>query len=65
MTERRILFPRIDPYQVGWLKVSPLHTLYYEQVGNPEGIPVVFLHGGPGVGAQKYFRGSLTRSVSG
>ncbi len=57
MTERRILFPRIDPYQVGWLKVSPLHTLYYEQVGNPEGIPVVFLHGGPGVGAQKYFRG--------
>jgi len=56
MTERRALFPSIEPYKTGWLQVSALHTLYYEEVGNPEGIPVVFLHGGPGVGAQPLYR---------
>jgi proline iminopeptidase len=38
------------------LQVSDLHTLYYEESGNPGGIPVVFLHGGPGVGAQAIYR---------
>ena len=47
---RRSLFPEIEPYDVGQLKVSDLHTLYYEQSGNPNGKPVVFLHGGPGGG---------------
>lgn len=56
MKDLRSLFPRIEPYKTGWLKVSDLHTLYYEEVGNPSGIPVVFLHGGPGVGAQPFFR---------
>lgn len=56
MTELRQLYPRIEPYKTGWLKVSDLHTLYYEEVGNPLGTPVVFLHGGPGVGAQKIYR---------
>lgn len=56
MTELRSLYPKIEPFQTGWLQVSDLHRLYYEQVGNPAGIPVVFLHGGPGVGAQPIYR---------
>lgn len=56
MTDRRRLYPPIEPYNKGWLPVSDLHTLYYEEAGNPEGTPVVFLHGGPGVGAQPLFR---------
>lgn len=44
------LFPEISPYRTGWLKVSDLHTLYYEELGNPQGQPVVYLHGGPGGG---------------
>jgi len=47
---RRTLYPDIEPYDHGMLAVSPLHTLYYEQCGNPQGKPVVFLHGGPGAG---------------
>lgn len=46
----RELYPPIEPYSSGFLKVSPLHTLYWEQSGNPSGHPVVFLHGGPGAG---------------
>jgi proline iminopeptidase len=38
------------------LPVSPIHTLYYEQSGNPEGLPVVFLHGGPGSGTVPDYR---------
>jgi proline iminopeptidase len=49
-TSLRTLYPDIQPYDSGTLKVSPLHTLYYEQCGNPRGKPVVFLHGGPGAG---------------
>lgn len=47
---RRELYPEIEPYDSGFLKVSELHSLYYEQCGNPDGKPVVFLHGGPGGG---------------
>ncbi|BBD80143.1 prolyl aminopeptidase [Aerosticca soli] len=50
MTERRSLYPAIEPYDSGFLQVSPLHRIYYEQCGNPHGKPVVFLHGGPGGG---------------
>ncbi len=46
----RSLYPEIEPFDTGMLPVSPLHTLYYEQCGNPRGKPVVFLHGGPGAG---------------
>ncbi|ORX41253.1 Alpha/Beta hydrolase protein [Kockovaella imperatae] len=38
----------VKPYHEDYIKVSDLHTLYYMQCGNPEGKPVVFLHGGPG-----------------
>jgi proline iminopeptidase len=47
---RRTLYPDIEPFDSGRLPVSALHTLYYEQCGNPRGKPVVFLHGGPGAG---------------
>ncbi|MCB9748380.1 MAG: prolyl aminopeptidase [Myxococcales bacterium] len=47
---RRTLYPSIEPYETGTLEVSSLHTIYYEQSGNPRGKPVVFLHGGPGGG---------------
>ncbi len=53
---RRDLFPPIEPYISGYLQVSPLHTLYWEQSGNPEGLPVLFLHGGPGAGASPTHR---------
>ena len=44
----REFYPEIGPYSTGYLKVSDLHSLYYEECGNPEGKPVVFVHGGPG-----------------
>ena len=44
------LFPAIEPYRSGRLAVDDLHTLYWEECGNPEGEPVLFLHGGPGGG---------------
>lgn len=56
MSERRPLYPPIEPFNNGTIKVSNLHTLAYEQVGTPDGIPVLFLHGGPGVGAQTIYR---------
>lgn len=45
---QRALYPPIEPYRTGTLRVSPVHELYYEESGNPRGKPVVFLHGGPG-----------------
>ncbi|KAG8839211.1 hypothetical protein FRC18_000067 [Serendipita sp. 400] len=47
------LFPEIEPYQSGFLKVSDIHELYYELVGNKDGKPVMFIHGGPGGGCGK------------
>ncbi len=44
------MFPNIQPYHSEYLAVSPMHSLYIEQVGNPNGVPVVVLHGGPGAG---------------
>ncbi len=46
----RTLYPPIEPYRTGRLKVSPVHELYFEESGNPKGKPVVFVHGGPGAG---------------
>lgn len=50
------LYPAIEPYHTGNLQVSELHTIYFEQVGNPKGKPVVFLHGGPGGGIDPIYR---------
>ncbi|WP_448190407.1 prolyl aminopeptidase [Azospirillum sp. sgz301742] len=53
---RSELFPPIDPFAFGMLPVDDLHTIYWEQCGNPRGVPVVFLHGGPGAGASPTHR---------
>ena len=52
----RDLYPPIEPYNEGKLKVSKLHTIHYEQSGNPQGKPVIFLHGGPGGGISPMYR---------
>src|SRR3712207_7735006 len=63
----RELYPSIEPYDTGRLQVSPVHNIYYEQAGNPEGQPAVFLHGGPGGGIvpeyRRYFDPSAYRVV--
>jgi proline iminopeptidase len=51
MEDRRTLYPRLDARVTGRLRVSELHELYFEESGNPDGKPVVFLHGGPGGGS--------------
>jgi proline iminopeptidase len=45
------LFPEIGPFETGYLPLTGGHVMYWEQVGNPRGRPVLFLHGGPGAGA--------------
>lgn len=53
---RRELFPPIDPFAEGWLPVGDGHSLYWYECGNPNGRPVVFLHGGPGAGCIPAYR---------
>jgi len=50
------LWPAIEPFETGHLKVSPIHEIYYELSGNPEGVPVFGLHGGPGGRSSPYMR---------
>lgn len=52
----RQLYPLIEPFASGYLGVGGPHRLYYEQSGNPQGIPVVCLHGGPGSGCSPWLR---------
>jgi len=49
--KRRGLYPAIEPFETGMLDVGDGHSLYWELCGNPDGKPVVFLHGGPGGGS--------------
>src|SRR5579863_9159081 len=49
-------FPEIAPYAVHRLAVDPPHTLHLEECGNPRGLPVLFVHGGPGAGCEDYHR---------
>jgi proline iminopeptidase len=56
MKRERHLFPPIRPYARHRLAVDGIHTLYVEECGNPEGIPAVFLHGGPGAGCESAHR---------
>lgn len=48
---RTELYPDIEPYSAGMLELGGTHRMYWEQSGNPRGVPVVFLHGGPGAGS--------------
>ena len=50
------LFPEIEPYDSGSLRVDKVHSVYYEQCGNPEGKPAIFVHGGPGGGCNSVHR---------
>lgn len=52
----RELYPEIEPYRSERFAVGDGHTLYVEECGNPDGLPVVFLHGGPGAGLASYHR---------
>lgn len=49
-------YPEIEPYRRGRLDVSGGHSLYFEESGNPQGKPVIFVHGGPGGGSEAVFR---------
>ena len=52
----RTLFPPIEPYQTRSISVSEGHRLHVEECGRSDGLPVVFLHGGPGAGCERYHR---------
>lgn len=66
-TPDELLFPSIEPFHHGFLHASPPHRIYYEQCGNPNGVPVVVLHGGPGSGCtpmqRRFFNPDIYRVV--
>ena len=51
-----VLYSSIEPYDSGMLQVTDLHSIAWEKSGNPDGIPVVVIHGGPGGGGQPAYR---------
>jgi len=53
---RTDFYPPIEPYQTARMALDGVHTMHYEQSGNPHGVPVLFLHGGPGAGASASHR---------
>jgi proline iminopeptidase len=53
---RRVHYPPIEPFRTGYLRVSGVHDLYFEESGSPGGKPGVFLHGGPGFGTEPNHR---------
>ncbi|GMF39493.1 unnamed protein product [Phytophthora fragariaefolia] len=55
-TAEEFLYPALQPFNTGMLRVSPVHELYYEECGNPYGKPVVLVHGGPGAGCSADMR---------
>ena len=50
------LYPPLEPYRSGMLALDHGHTMYWEESGNPDGVPVLFLHGGPGSGSAPQHR---------
>lgn len=66
MSTQRTKYPPIEPNQTGFLQVDQ-HEIYFEESGNPNGVPVIFLHGGPGSGTDPghrcYFDPSVYRIV--
>jgi len=50
------MYPEIEPFNSGHLEVSSIHKIYYEQCGNKDGLPIVFVHGGPGGGISAHDR---------
>jgi proline iminopeptidase len=64
---RRDLYPEIEPFASGWMQTGSEHEIYYEECGNPQGKPVIVLHGGPGgavnPGMRRYFDPAKYRIV--
>jgi proline iminopeptidase len=64
---RTDFYPEIEPYNSGRLPLDGGHVMYWEESGNPKGVPVLFLHGGPGAGAspthRRFFDPDLYRIV--
>jgi proline iminopeptidase len=54
--DRRTLYPAIEPNRSGMLRVSDVHEIHWEESGNPQGKPTVFIHGGPGGGIDPKYR---------
>ena len=54
--EEKKLFPSIEPREKGFLKVSKIHSIYWERSGNPKGKKILVIHGGPGGGSQPRYR---------
>jgi len=58
-----VLYPEPEAHKTGMLEVSPIHSIYWEVSGNPSGVPVIVLHGGPGGGSQALYRRYFDPSV--
>jgi proline iminopeptidase len=56
MIELRILYPEIQPYRNDFFQVDDIHSIYWEESGNPKAQPILFLHGGPGSGTEPKHR---------
>jgi proline iminopeptidase len=67
MDTRSVLHPPIEPYDSGMLALDDVHTMYWETSGQPQGVPVLFLHGGPGGGSspehRRFFDPAFFRAV--
>jgi proline iminopeptidase len=65
---RTELYPPIEPFDAGMLPLDDIHTMYWETSGNPRGVPVLFLHGGPGGGCspehRRFFDPAVFRIVA-
>ena len=64
---RRILYPEVEAYASGWMRTEGVHEIYYEESGNPHGVPVIVLHGGPGgavnPGMRRFFDPAVYRII--
>lgn len=61
----RGLYPEIEPYATGLLEVGDGQSVYYEECGNPAGIPAVFVHGAPAAAARRRTGAASTRRSTG
>ena len=57
------LYPPIEPYETGRLRVDDIHELHFEQCGNPRGRPALFLHGGQGGGVEHLIHGNILGEI--